>query len=172
MDILDLIKERRSCKSYTDRMVSDTDINKVITAGLYAPSGMNLQDGMIIAITNKEVRDNLAKLNASVMGRDSDPFYGAPVVLLVLVKKHRNSKYDGSCMIENMLLEAYSLGLGSCWIHRAKEELEDPLAKEILKNLDINLDEYEGVGHVILGYSNNYLPKPKPIKENRVLFLK
>ena len=153
-------------------MVSDKDINKVITAGLHAPSGMNLQDGIIVVISNKEVRDKLALINASIMGRTSDPFYGAPVVLLVMVKKHKNSRYDGACMIENMILEAYSLGLGSCWIHRAKEELELDATKELFKNLGINLDEYEGVGHVILGYSNNYLPKPKEIKENRVLFIK
>lgn len=172
MDILNTIIERRSCKNYKSDMPKDSDIEKVITAGLHAPSGMNLQDGKIIVITNKEVRDKLSILNASVMGRNTDPFYGAPVILLVVVKKHRNSTYDGSCMIENMLLEAYSIGLGACWIHRAKEELLLPEAKELFKDLDLNLDEYEGVGHVILGYSLDYIPKPKEIKDNRVLFIK
>ena len=124
MDILNEIKNRRSCRSYQDTIPKKEEINKVIEAGLYAASGMNLQTGIIVSITNKEIIHELSLLNRSIMGVDRDPFYGAPVVLLVLVKKHRNAVYDGSCMIENMMLEASSIGLGSCWIHRLKQEIE------------------------------------------------
>ena len=170
--MLEVLKNRRSARSYLDKPVEEEKINEVINAGLYAASGMNYQYGIIIAITNKEVRDKLSKLNAKIMNNlNIDPFYGAPVVLLVACKKWRNSPYDGSCMIENMMIEACSQGLGTCWIHRAKEELEMDEGKEILKDLGINLDEYEGVGHVILGYPKEE-PKVKEIKENRVFYIK
>ena len=171
MDILNEIKNRRSYRNYKDIIPSKEEINKVIEAGLYAASGMNLQTGVIVSITNKDTRDKLSRLNASVMGRDGDPFYGAPVVLLVMVKKHRNCVYDGSCMIENMMLEASSLGLASCWIHRAKEELESKEGKELLSSLDLNLEEYEGIGHVILGYPLDTQLKDKEIKPNRVFYI-
>ena len=171
MDILKIIKERRSCRKYKDLMPTEEEINKVIEAGLYAASGKNLQGGIIISITNKEIRDKLSIINAKVMDKDVDPFYGAPVVLLVCVKKSKNGIYDGSCMIENMMLEASSIGLGSCWIHRAKEELEMDETKKLLKELNLDFNEYEGIGHVILGYPDE-VPSYKQIKDDRVYYIK
>ncbi len=172
-DILDVINQRRSIRNFKSEKVSDEDINKIVEAGLKAPSGMNKQSGIILVITNKEVRDKLAKLNAEIAGfNNMDPFYNAPVILVVLAKKSDFTHvYDGSVMIENMLLEATSLGLGSIWIHRAKEEFESSLGKEILKSLGIN-DEYEGIGHCAIGYINGDTPLPHEINPNRVFYIK
>ena len=173
MDFEKLVKERRSCRDFdTTKKVDKKLIDKIIEAGLYSPTGMNKQETVIIAITNKEKRDELANLNASVGNFKSDPFYGAPVVLLVISKKSPLSVYNGGAMIENMLLQATELGLGSCWIHRAKEELESKKIKDIINIKELNLDEYEGIGHVILGYPNkSFKPNKKEIKEKRFFYI-
>ena len=171
--VLEYIKQRRSIRSFKSEPVKEEYINKIIYAGLSAPSGMNRQAGIIIAVTNKELRDKISKLNAQVGGMDEnkDPFYNAPVILIVLAKKSINTHiYDGSVMIENMLLEATSLGLGSIWIHRAKEEFETPFGKELLKSLNIT-DEYEGIGHCAIGYISGQAPEAHPINPNRVFFI-
>lgn len=165
---LDNIKTRRSIRKYKSDPVPQELLDKIIEAGLYAPSGMGRQSTIIISVTNKEVRDRLSKLNASIMGSDADPFYGAPAVLVVLVDKNcPTGVYDGSLVMQNLMLEAHELGLGSCWIHRAKEEFEMPEGKEILKSLGIE-GEYEGIGHCIVGYAEGDAPSPAPRKENRV----
>ena len=151
-EVIKDILERRSIRKYKDKMVEEELIDEVLKAGTYAPTGMNRQSPIIIAITNKEVRDKLSKLNAKIMGSNIDPFYGAPVVLVVLADKSYPSYiYDGSNVMENMMIAAKSLGLGTCWIHRAKEEFETEEGKEILKSLGITGD-YEGIGNCILGY--------------------
>ena len=166
-EIIKNIVERRSIKKYKSDMVPDELIDEVLKAGTYAPTGKNKQSPIIIAITNKEVRDKLSKLNAKIMGVDIDPFYGAPVVIVVLADKTVPTYiYDGSLVMENMMLAANSLGLGSCWIHRAKEEFETSDGKEILKSLGITGD-YEGIGHCILGYPDMEA-KAKPRKENYI----
>lgn len=171
--MLNIIEKRRSCRKYdSEKMPEKEKIAEVVKAGLNAPSAINSQNGIIIAITNKEVRDKLSALNASFGPRRAgDPFYGAPVVLLVAVKKWPLAQYDGSTMIENMLLEATNQGLGSCWIHRAKEELESEAGRELLASVGLNLEEYEGIGHVILGYSLVDEFPPKQIKENREFWI-
>ena len=171
MELLNTIKTRKSTKSYLDKEVPLELVEKIVEAGTYAPTGRNLQSPIIVAITNKEVRDRLSKLNASIMNANADPFYGAPVVLLVLANKDVHTYvYDGSCVMENMLLAAHSLGLGSCWIHRAKEEFETEEGKELLKEWGIE-GNYEGIGHVILGYSA-VEPIEKPRKENYIYYVK
>ena len=166
-NVIKNIVERRSIKKYKSDMVPTELIDEVLKAGTYAPSGMNRQSPIIIAITNKEVRDKLSKLNAKIMGVDIDPFYGAPVVIVVLADKTVPTYiYDGSLVMENMMLAASSLGLGSCWIHRAKEEFETEEGKEILKSLGITGD-YEGIGNCILGYPDMEA-KEKPRKENYI----
>ena len=172
--MLEQLKNRRSCRKFNSEKKVETDkIKEVVDAGLYASNGMGYQNGIIIVITNKDIRDKISELNREIGGFKVgiDPFYGAPVILFVAVKKWKNAVYDGSTMIENMMIEATNQELGSCWIHRAKEELESPEGKEILSSLGINLDEYEGVGHVALGYSamDNY--PPKKIKEGRVYYI-
>lgn len=165
---LDAIKTRRSIRKYKNDPVPKETLDKIIEAGLYAPSGMGRQSTIIISVTNKEVRDRLSKLNAKIMGSDSDPFYGAPAVLIVLADKNcPTGIYDGSLVMQNLMLAAHELGLGSCWIHRAKEEFELPEGKEILKSLGIK-GEYEGIGHCIVGYTDGEEPSPAARKENRV----
>lgn len=122
--MLEVIKARRACRSFSNREVEDNKIKEIVEAGLLAPSGMNRQTPVIIVIKDKKTRDELMKLNAQILNRDMDTFYGAPVIMLVAAHKDGLSIYDGAATIENMLLEATNQGLASCWIHRAKEELE------------------------------------------------
>lgn len=168
-DVLEIMKSRRSIRKYKPDMVPKEIIEKIVEAGTYAPTALNMQGPIIIAVTNKELRDKLSKMNAAVMGSDSDPFYGAPVVLVVLVEKGRGGDCDGSLVMGNLMLAAHELGIGSCWIHRAKEEFESPEGKEILKSLGIE-GEYEGVAHCILGYVDGEYPQAAPRKENWVYY--
>ena len=169
-EVIKNIKERRSIRKYENKMVPKEIIEKIVEAGTYAPSGMGMQSSIIIAITNENLRDKLSKLNAKIMGVDTDPFYGAPVVLVVLAKKNIPTHvYDGSLVMENLMLAASSLGIGSCWIHRAKEEFETDEGKEILKSLGIE-DEYEGIGHCILGYKDEE-GTLKPRKDNYIYYI-
>ena len=169
--MLGIYSKRRSCRKFiADKMVEKEKIEKIIEAGLQAPSARNLQDGVIIVINDKETRDRLMKLNNG--GGDMDTFYGAPIILLVASKKGEFAALDGAAMIENMLLAAAELGLGCCWIHRAKSEIASKEGQELLKFTGLNFDEYEGVGHVILGYPQTNEVAPKIIKEGRVYWSK
>lgn len=174
-NLSDLIKERRSIKKYkADVMVEEELIDKVIEAGLYAASGRGKQSPVIIAVTDKELRDKIAEKNCQIGGFQEgfDPFYGAPVILIVIADAMVNTAvYDGSLALGNMMLMAHELGLGSCWIHRAKEEFEDGFGKEILSRLGIEGD-YVGVGHLALGYADTELPPIPARKENRVYYAK
>ena len=121
-DIIKAMETRRSIRGYKEDMVPEELIAEVVEAGTYAATGMGRQSPIILAVTNKEVRDRLSRVNAEIMGTTSDPFYGAPVVLVVLADKSRPTYlYDGSLVMGNLMLAAHSLGLGSCWIHRAKD---------------------------------------------------
>ena len=152
--IQDII-ERRSVKKYMAKSVPDELIQQIVKAGTYAPSGMNKQAAIILAVTNKEMRDRLSRIN------HADPFYGAPVVLVVLAKKDVATRvYDGTLVMENMMITAQSLGLASCWIHRAKETFETEEGKQILQELGIK-DEYEGIGNCIVGYAAPDALKPQ-----------
>ena len=169
---LDTIKTRRSIRKYKSDAIPEEILNKIIEVGSYAPSGMGRQPVIILAVTNKELRDRLSKLNADVMHSTSDPFYGAPVVLVVLADKNAPTHvYDGSLVMENLMLAAHDLGIGSCWIHRAKEVFEKEEGKEILKFLGIEGD-YEGIGNCILGYVDGEEPLAKPRKDNFVYWVK
>ena len=170
-DLIEKLQKRRSVRNFKPDAVPKEMIEQIIEAGLYAPSGMNRQSPIIIAITAKEERDKLSELNRKIMGSDKDPFYGAPVVLVVLADKTIPTYiYDGSLVMENLMLAAYDLGLGSCWIHRAKEEFEMPEGKAILAKLGIH-GNYEGIGHCILGYTEGIYPEPSPRKEGRVYYI-
>lgn len=171
-ETLKVLEERRSCRKFKPDMITEEELNAVIRAGTYAPTGMGKQSPIIIAVTNKELRDELAKVNAQIIGWDMDPFYGAPVVLIVLAdKSSKTYKEDGSLVIGNMLNAAESLGLGSIWIHRAKEEFEMDFGKNILKKLGIEGD-YEGIGHCALGYQEGEKLQAKPRKDNYVYYIK
>ena len=165
------IVQRRSVKKYKSDPIKKEILDEIIKAGTYAATGRNAQSPIILAITNKQVRDQLSKLNAKILGNEEvDPFYGAPVVLVVLSKKSVNTHvYDGSLVMGNLMLAASSFGVGSCWIHRAKEEFELPEGKKILQELGIE-EEYEGIGHCVLGYAD-VEPTEKPRKENWVYYI-
>ena len=159
---------RRSIRKYKPDMLPKETIDEIIKAGTFAASGMNKQPSIIVAVTNKELRDRLSAMNAKIMGINTDPFYGAPVVLIVLADKSSGTYlYDGSLVMGNLMLAAHSLGVGSCWIHRAKEEFESSEGKEILRALGIDGD-YEGIGHCILGYIDGDEPPAHQRKENTV----
>lgn len=171
-DVLETIKSRRSIRKYKSDMVPQDKLEKIIEAGTYAATGMGKQSPIIVAVTNKELRDKLSAMNAKIMGVNSDPFYGAPVVLIVLADKSRPTYlYDGSLVMGNLMLEAEAQGVGSCWIHRAKEEFESEEGKEILKSLGIEGD-YEGIGHCVLGYTDGPEPKAAPRKDSYVYYVK
>ena len=171
MDAMTALFTRRSVRAYKDTPVAKDVLDKILEAGTYAATGRNLQSPIILAVTNKEVRDRLSALNASVMGVSTDPFYGAPAVLVVLADRSvRTHVYDGSLVMGNMMLAAHTLGVGSCWIHRAKEVFDMPEGKEILASLGIEGD-YEGVGNLIVGYSDAPLPEARPRKENYVYYI-
>ena len=170
-EIIDAIKARRSTKSFKSDAVSKEIIDRVIEAGLYAASAQGKQVPIIVAVTNKKLRDRLSEMNRKVGGWNEgfDPFYGAPVVLIVLADKNwANRVYDGSLVIGNMMLAAHSLKIGSCWIHRAKEEFDSDEGKAILKELGISGD-FEGIGHCVLGFPSATREAP-PRRAGRVFY--
>ena len=167
-DAMEVLLTRRSIRNFNDKSIPEDVLNKILEAGTYAPTAMGMQKPIIIAITDKKVRDEVSRENARIMGREgTDPFYGAPVILLVAVENYPNAVYDGSCVMDNLLNAAWAMGVGSCWIHRAKEELESDFGKKLLKSLGI-VGNYIGVGHAALGYFDGEPPLPKPRKENYI----
>lgn len=171
--VIENMVSRRSVRKFKSDMIPMETIQQIVKAGTYAPTGMGKQSPIILAVTNKSLRDRLSKANANVMGKDEsfDPFYNAPVVLVVLANKNCPTYlYDGSLVMENLMLSANSLGIGSCWIHRAKETFETDEFKELLKSLGIDGD-YEGIGNCILGYSDEPKKDAPPRKENYVYYV-
>ena len=168
-EILNGLLSRRSVRSYTDEQVPDALLDQVLTAGLYAASGMNTQGCVAVAVRDKETRDLLSKLNAAVMGSDSDPFYGAPCVIVVLGDPtvYGGWIYDGSLVMGNMMNAAYAVGLGSCWIHRAQQVFDSPEGKELLKKWGLP-EHLRGVGNCILGFAKD-VPPARPRKEGRIV---
>lgn len=171
-EVIKSLKERRSIRKYKPDMVPKELIDEVIEAGLYAANSRSDQTAIVIAVTQKEWRDKLEALNSKFTNGQAHPFYGAPVVLVVLAKTDRPAQYcDGCLVMGNLMQAAHSVGLGSCWIHRAKEVFETEEGKALLKELGIEGD-YIGVGHCILGYMDGALPEAPARKENRVFYVK
>ena len=166
-EIIKAMETRRSIRGYKEDMVPEELIAEVVEAGTYAATGMGRQSPIILAVTNKEVRDRLSKVNAEIMGTTGDP-----VVLVVLADKSRPTYlYDGSLVMGNLMLAAHSLGLGSCWIHRAKETFEREEGKAILKELGIEGD-YEGIGNCVIGYAKEPAKEAAPRKTDYVHYIK
>ena len=167
-ETLQTLKNRRSVRSYLPEQIKDEELQQILEAGIYAPTGMGAQSPILVAVQDKETIAYLSKLNAAVMGSTSDPFYGAPTVVVVLADRSRGTCVeDGSLVIGNMLNSAASLGVGSCWIHRAKEVFDSPEGKSLLEKWGIQGD-YVGVGNCILGYAKGEVPAAKPRKENYI----
>lgn len=172
-ETLNVLETRRSVRAFDpSRMPTDQLISEVVKAGEYAPTGRGMQSPRIVVITNKAVRDRLSQLNAEVMGVTSDPFYGAPVILLVLADRSRPTYlYDGSLVMGNLMNAAHAVGLGSCWIHRAREVFASEEGKQLLAQWGITGD-YEDIGHVALGYALNEPAQAKPRKANYTVWVR
>lgn len=170
--IKDLL-ERRSCRSFKPDPIPKELLKEVIKAGTYAPSAMGKQSTRLLVITNKEIRDELMMDNAQILGISGmDPFYGAPVIIVVLRDKtFAPSIYDGALVMGNLMNAAHALGLGSIWIHRAKEEFEMDKYQKLLKEYGIEGD-FEGVGHCALGYIAGGIKEPAPRMEDHVIYIK
>ena len=172
-ETLKVLETRRSCRNFRSDMVKDEDLKAIIKAGTYAATGMGKQSPIIIAVTDRKFRDEISEENRKIGGWDEgfDPFYGAPVILIVLAKKEVPTYvYDGALVMGNLMNAAESLGVASIWIHRAKEEFESDFGKSILKKLGIEGD-YEGIGHCALGYAAEPAKEPVPRKSDYVYYI-
>ena len=172
-DTMTAMLERRSIRKYKSEMVPRETIDRIINAGLYAASGRGKQAGLIISVTNSDLIERLRCMNREIMGAPQtyDPFFGAPVVLIVLANREvATYVYDGSLVMGNLMLAAHELGLGSCWVHRAKQEFETDMGKQLLRDLGIEGD-YEGIGHCVLGYPDCDLPAPAPRRGGNVFYI-
>ncbi len=164
----EILKNRRSIRKYKPEQVSDAHLDAILEAGLYAPSGMNTQNAYMVAVRDQETRDQLSRMNAAVMGASNDPFYGAPCVVVVLVEPERYTAVeDGSLVLGNLMNAAYEIGVGSCWIHRAKQMFESEEGKTLLRAWGLR-EDLVGVGNCILGYPDED-PAPKPRREGRIV---
>lgn len=165
---LETLKTRRSVRSYLPKQVDEDALQAILEAGTYAATGMNRQSPIIVCVQDPAARETLRRMNAAVMGSDGDPFYGAPTVLVVLADKNiRTCVEDASLVIGNLMNAAFSVGVDSCWIHRAKEEFDSAEGRALLASWGITGD-YVGVGHLILGYRAGDLPSVRPRKENYI----
>lgn len=163
-----ILKNRRSIRKFQPRQVTDQDLDAVLEAGLYAPSGMNTQNTVLVAVRDPEVRNQLSRMNAKVLGSSADPFYGAPCVVVVLADPARYTWLeDGSLVMGNLMNAAYAQGLGSCWIHRAQPMFDSPEGKDLLRQWGLS-ENLKGVGNCILGYPDE-TPEAKPRLPGRIL---
>ena len=172
-EVIKAMKERRSIRKFKAEMPSKADLEQIVEAGLYAAYGRGRQAVITIAVTDKELRDKLSAVNNEIRGgpEGNDPFYGAPAILIVLANKEMpTAPYDGSLVMGNLMLAAHSLGLGSIWIHRAKEEFEMPEYQKLLKDLGIE-GEWEGIGHCAVGYIDGENPAAAPRNDGRVFWV-
>ena len=164
--------ERRSCRSYKSEQISEKELDAILTAGEWAPTGMGAQSPMLVAIQNQEVIAKVAKLNAGVMGHHIDPFYGAPTVIVVFADSSKITYLeDGSLAMGNLMNAAHSIGVASCWIHRAKEVFETTEGKDLMKEWGVP-EGYVGIANCILGYAAAPLAQGKARKENYIVKVK
>ena len=173
-EVLKALRERRSCRCYKPEQITDEELQAVLEAGTYAPTGMGYQDPWIVAVQEPAIVAKLVEMNARVMGTTDNPYYGAPTIVLVFgsrLEKWRNSVCDGSLVLGNMMLAAHELGLASCWINRAKETFQRPEWQEWLTSIGVDAGRYEGIGHLALGYADGPLPPPLPRKPDRVVWV-
>ena len=165
---MNTLLNRRSIRRYKENQVPDELLDQVLTAGLYAPTGMNRQNIIMVAVRDKETRDQLSRMNAAVMGSDRDPFYGAPCVIVVLGDPEIYPVVEnGSLVLGNLMNGAYAVGLGSCWIHRAKQTFETEEGKALLRKWGLK-ENLVGIGNCILGYADES-PEAKPRLDGRIV---
>ena len=168
-ETLQVLKNRRSCRNFQSTQIKDEELNAILEAGTYAPTGMGMQSPIMVVVQDKETIDYMSKLNAQIMGFDRDPFYGAPTVVIVFADTGRPTYVeDGSLVLGNMMNAAHSIGVDSCWIHRAKELFEMPEGKELMKKWGIS-ENYAGIGNCVLGYAAAPIPPAKPRKADYIV---
>ena len=191
MELLQLMKYRRSIRKYENRQIDRADLEKVIEAGLYAPSAGGGQRSMIVAIRKPELVENLGRLNVACMDRSrlagkfvsaeqpsiiDDPtiksgFYGAPTACIVFARKDfLYSIPDAFCCAENMVMEATELGLASCIVARGEETFANPEGQAYLQEWNIP-GNYEARCFVLLGYCNGSYPAEKARKAGRSMII-
>lgn len=169
--VLTAIRERRSIRKYKKEPIREEQLRAILEAATYAPTGQGMQSPVMVAVTDPETVRELSRLNARVMGTDNDPFYGAPAVVVVLADSERSTCVeDGSLVMGTLMLAAHSVGVDSCWIHRAREVFESPEGKELLKKWGLS-EKYIGIGNCILGYRDCESPKAKERKKDYILYV-
>ena len=167
-EVLKSLQTRRSIRSYLPDQIKDEELNQVLDAGTWAPTGMGNQSPIMVVVQKPELVQKLSRMNAAVMGGSDDPFYGAPTVVVVLADADRPTyREDGALVMGNLLNAAHAVGLGSCWIHRAKEMFESEEGRQLLKEWGIE-GNYVGIGNCILGYIQGEAPEPKPRKTDYI----
>ncbi len=172
-EVMESLKTRRSVRKYKADPVAREDLEKIVEAGLYAASGMGRQAVKMIVVTNRDLRDRISEQNRIIGGwkEGFDPFYGAPAMIIVLADKSVPTHvYDGSLVMGNLMHAADSLGLGSIWIHRAKEEFETEEGKKLLADLGIE-GEWEGIAHCAVGYPDGEYPQAAERTADRVYWV-
>lgn len=168
-EVIKNMEERRSVRGYKPDMIRKEDLDTIIEAGTYAATGRGMQSPIIVAVTDKATRDQLSAMNAKIMGTDTDPFYGAPVVLIVLADKARPTYlYDGSLVMGNLMNAAHAVGVDSCWIHRAREVFDSEEGKALKAEWGVP-ESYIGIGHCVLGYRSGEYPEAKARKDGFVI---
>lgn len=168
-EFLDMLLTRRSVRAYKPDPVPEALLEEVLRAGTYAPTGGGRQSPVLVAVTDKAARDEISRLNAAVMGKDTDPYYGAPVLVLALADPASSTWVeDASCALENMMLAAHALGLGSVWVHREREIFDSEAGKALLRAWGLP-ETLRGVGAIALGYASGPAPAPAPRKDGYIV---
>ena len=159
-EVLNAIKTRRSIRKYKAEQITDEQLDAILEAGTYAATGMGKQSPVIVVVQKPELIAKLSKMNAAVMGTTSDPFYGAPTVLIVLADPERGTYVeDGSLVMGNLMLAAHAVGVDSC---------ASPEGKALLKEWGLS-ENYIGIGHCILGYRDCEYPEAKERKADYIV---
>lgn len=167
--ILENIRTRRSLRKYKEAQITEDELNTVLEAGTYAPSGRGLQSPILVAVQDPETKKRLIKMNAEILGTDTDPYYGAPTLILVFAPVDRTTCIeDGSCVLDTMMLATHSIGLASCWIHREKEMFATTEGKALMKKWGVP-ENFNGIGALALGYADGPLPQAPQRKEGRII---
>lgn len=167
------LKTRRSIRKFKDEQVSADDLKTILEAGMYAPTGMGAQSPKIIVIQDEETIEEFAEWNKTYFPNapeELDPFYGGKTLLIVLADSEIPTFVeDGASVLTTLVTAAHAVGVASCWIHRAREEFSSKKGKELLKEWGLK-ESYEGIGHVILGYSDEK-PEAAPRKDDYIVYV-
>ena len=170
MDALYAMKNRRSVRAYRKEQIRDDQLNAILEAGTYAPTGMGKQSPIMVVVQDPDLIAKLSRMNAAVMGMDGDPFYGAPTVVIVFGNPSAALTWleDGALVMGNLLNAAFAVGVDSCWIHRAKQMFESEEGKALMRAWGVP-DGCVGIGNCILGYASGPLPSPKARKADYII---